>query len=335
MKSAAITTGARLHFGLLAHGQATGREFGGIGVMVDRPRFVLRAAPAPLDELNCGAWSGRIENFLARLRSGGATGVYTGPLRLDILESAAAHSGLGSGTQLGMAVAKILCVLADGREISGAELARRAGRGLRSALGLHGFQHGGLLIEAGQRGPGEISPLVARIDFPDRWRFVLARPAGSTGLSGVDETNSLAQLAPMPQAVTDRLCRIALMQILPAAIEHDFTPAAESIGQFGRLVGEYFAPVQGGVFAHERMRRLSCELEARKIQGFGQSSWGPTLFILCPDAEFADQLATDLANHPAGAGCEFTIAAPLNRGARVQVTDVAPMSNDECLKKPQ
>ena len=91
-------------------------------------------------------------------------------------------------------------------------------------------------------------------------------------------------------------------------------------------MGEYFAPVQGGIFADERMRRLTDVLEAREIHGFGQSSWGPTLFILCPDAQFAGQLTTDLANDPAGAECEFTIAAPLNQGARVQITDDAPAS---------
>ncbi len=251
----------------------------------------------------------------------GANCVFTGPLRLEIVQAPPAHAGLGSGTQRGMAVAKILSVLAGEPDMSAMELARRAGRGLRSALGLHGFQHGGLLVEAGQRAPGEISPLVAHVDFPDQWRFVLARPAGATGLSGTDELKGFARLAPMPQAITDRLCQIALMEILPAVIEHDFTQAGESIGQFGRLVGEYFAPIQGGVFADERMRRLAGVLESRGIRGFGQSSWGPTLFVLCPDADYASQLARDLSHDSAGAECEFTIAAPCNRGARVEVTE--------------
>lgn len=286
--------------------------------MIDRPGFVVRASIAPLDELDCGVWRDRVISLLARLRSAEASSVFPGPLRLEILQAPPAHAGLGSGTQLGMALARILSVLAGEFDISAEELARRAGRGLRSALGLHGFEHGGLLVEAGQRGPGEISPLVARVDFPDQWRFVLARPAGATGLSGADELNSFARLAPMPQATTDRLCRIAFMEILPACVERDFAQAAESIGQFGRLVGEYFAPVQGGVFADERMRLLAKVLEARDIRGFGQSSWGPTLFVLCPDSDYAVQLATDLANDPAGAECEFTIASPRNRGAGVQ-----------------
>ena len=339
MKSVVVTTGARLHFGLLAHqllahglmaqGQPAGREFGGIGLMVDRPGFVVRAAAAPVndrghasgDEFVCGTWRERVENLLAGLRSNATSSVVSKPLRLEILQAPPAHAGLGSGTQLGMAVAKALAVLAGENDVSAVELARRAGRGLRSALGLHGFEHGGLLVEAGQRGPGDISPLVARAVFPEHWRIVLARPAGATGVSGTDELHGFARLAPMQQTITDRLCRIVLMEILPAVYEHDFAKASNSIGQFGRLVGEYFAPVQGGVFAHERMRQLAAALAARGIHGFGQSSWGPTLFILCPDAEFASRLVGDLTSDPAGAACEFTIAGPCNHGAQVCVIE--------------
>lgn len=323
MKSAVVTTGARLHFGLLGHGQAGHREFGGIGVMIDRPGFVVRASPAPIDKLVCGVWHERVVALLARLRTAGSGSVVCEPLRLEILSAVPAHAGLGSGTQLGMAVAKVLSVLAGEPDISisAVELARRAGRGLRSALGLHGFQHGGLLAEAGQRESGKISPLVARVNFPEEWRFILARPAGATGLSGTDERNVFARLAPMSQAITDRLCRIALMEILPAAVEGDFAQAGESIGRFGRLVGEYFAPAQGGVFADQRMRRLAQVLEARDLHGFGQTSWGPTLFILCPDDEFARRLIVDLVGDPAGVECEFTIAGPRNQGAGVELID--------------
>ncbi len=320
MKSVVVTTGARLHFGLLAHGLAGGREFGGIGVMIDRPGFVVRASAGSADELDCGPWQERVEKLVAVLRTADAK--YTGPVKLEIVESPPAHAGLGSGTQLGMAVARIMSVRAGESDVPAAELARRAQRGLRSALGLYGFEQGGLLVEAGQRRPGEISPLVARVEFPREWRFVLVRPRGAAGLSGVHEVNGFARLAPMSQAVTECLCRIALLEILPAVAEHDFAQAGESIGQFGRLVGEYFAPVQGGVFAHARMREVAIWLESRRIRGFGQSSWGPTLFVLCPNDQSASGLVNDLAHDAAGTDCELTVAAPLNGGARVEVTDV-------------
>src|SRR5690349_7408193 len=98
MKSTVVTTGARLHFGLLGHGHAGHREFGGIGVMIDRPGFVVRASPAPIDELVCGVWHERVVALMTRLRSAGSGAC--GPLRLEILSAPPAHAGLGSGTQL-------------------------------------------------------------------------------------------------------------------------------------------------------------------------------------------------------------------------------------------
>jgi len=315
-RAVVVTTGSRLHFGLFAHGKSGRREFGGVGVMIDQPGFIVRGSVARFDQIVCAAdWRLRIETVVARLRDRHSPVATLGPLSLELLQSFPAHSGLGSGTQLAMAVAKVASVLAGEHEVAAEELARRSGRGLRSALGLYGFQHGGLMVEAGKTAPDEISPLVARVDLPAPWRFVLARPRRMTGLSGIEEAGGFSRLAPMPMRTTDRLCRIALMEILPAAMAHDYSAASESIGQFGRLVGEYFAPVQGGVFADERIRRIADLLAARNIRGVGQSSWGPTLFILCPDIDFARSLLDELAPQPEGADCEFQIAAPLNRGA--------------------
>ena len=220
-----------------------------------------------------------------------------------------------------MALARSLSLLAGESAPSAEELARRAGRGLRSSLGLHGFAYGGLLVDAGQSRPGEIGPLEARVEIPADWRFVLVRPRDAAGLSGSDEAGGFARLGPMPQAKTAKLRRLALSEIVPAVTERDFARAADSIQEFGQIVGNYFAPVQGGVLAHPDMRELVRRLAARRIKGFGQSSWGPTLFILCPDEVFASQLLADLASEPPCSHCELTIAAPFNRGATALVSE--------------
>jgi beta-RFAP synthase len=314
-----VTTGARLHFGLFAHGQKGRRQFGGVGAMIDRPGFVIRARPAPVDEWQCGLWQARVAELLSWLRASSRPEAVPAPLRLEIVQSPPAHAGLGSGTQLGMALAKICSIVAGERDVPAALLARRAGRGRRSAVGLYGFQYGGLVVEAGKQSPDEISPLVARVELPGGWRFVLVRPRGAMGISGSDEVAGFARLPPMSEAVTDRLCRITLTELLPAAAERDFQGAGAAIGELGRLVGEYFAAVQGGVFADEQMRRLAAKLTARGLRGLGQTSWGPTLFILSPDAASAQGLADDLARDHDTANCEITIAAPLNRSATVEL----------------
>jgi beta-RFAP synthase len=313
MNEVKIRTGSRLHFGLLSHGQTDRREFGGVGVMIDQPGFAVRIARADADHLECGAWQTRIATLTARLREAFACG----PVRIEISGSPPPHAGLGSGTQLGMALAQGLSLLAGETNVPATELARRAGRGARSALGLYGFEQGGLLVEAGRASAVRISPLVARTSFPAEWRFLLVRPRGGAGLSGAEEVGGFARLPPMPLATTERLCRIALTELLPAVIERDFTAAANSIGEFGRLVGESFAPVQGGVFADPQMRTLAPLLERRGWRGCGQSSWGPTLFVLCPGSAAATELSAELKSLPECAGCELTIASALNCGASI------------------
>jgi len=324
VREVTVSTGARLHLGFFSYGRAGRRQFGGVGVMVDRPGFVVNARLADRDVLECGTWTTRVETLLSQLRSRqtsdgvtGRDGVLQMPVHIEVREAPPAHSGLGSGTQLGMALAGICSIFAGEEDVPAQELALRALRGRRSALGLYGFQYGGLLIEAGKRAESEISPLVARTDFPADWRFVLVRPRGVEGISGADEATGFAQLPSMPEALTGRLCRIALTEILPAVIEMDFANASAAIGEFGALVGEYFAPVQGGVFAHPQMRRLAAALASRGLRGVGQTSWGPTLFALCPGAAAAHDLVTDMSGEPAAADCDFTIAVPLNRGASV------------------
>ena len=78
-----------------------------------------------------------------------------------------AHSGLGSGTQLGLAVARALAELSRSRRPRPV-LARAVERGRRSAIGTWTFALGGFIVEGGRRRTGaeEIAPLLARYRGP-------------------------------------------------------------------------------------------------------------------------------------------------------------------------
>jgi beta-RFAP synthase len=237
-------------------------------------------------------------------------------MRID--EAIPGHIGLGSGTQLGMAVAKVLSALVGENSVKPSELARRVNRGRRSALGIHGFATGGFLVDGGKRTEGDVGALLDRADFPVEWRFVLVTPADATGLSGNAELDAFARLPAMPAGTTGRLCSILLLELLPAVLEADFDTCGAALYEFGRLVGDYFAPVQGGTYATPATTELVRRLRQRGIRGVGQTSWGPTLFALCPDPPAAEELKRDLAASR-WCDCRFSIAAPLNRGALVRL----------------
>jgi beta-RFAP synthase len=216
-------------------------------------------------------------------------------------------------------VARALAAACGLTHCGAADLARWAGRGARSALGVHGFARGGFLVEAGKTSREALAPLVAHRDFPEEWPIVLVLPAEAQGLHGLGETQAFARLAAegLPQARTDRLCRLVLLGLLPALAERDLPAFGEAVYEFNRLVGEAFRPVQGGVYAHPRGAEVVAFVRRQGVRGVGQSSWGPALFAVTSDPERAAALAQDLRRHFSLQPGEVLVTGAANDGAAV------------------
>ena len=202
---------------------------------------------------------------------------------------------MGVGTQLSLAVARALLKLAGLPDPGPSELARLTGRGARSGIGLHGFQHGGLIVDGGRKREGGVPPLLARASFPEEWRILIVQPPGTSGLHGSDESQAFARLPAISRGAIDALCRLVLIEILPAVIEHDLETFGAALGELQERVGASFAPAQGGVYATPQAALIVNELKNLGFAGTGQSSWGPTIyaFSAMPGDEIdllADQL---------------------------------------------
>jgi beta-ribofuranosylaminobenzene 5'-phosphate synthase len=314
-----VRTGARLHFGLLAIDPPHGRQFGGAGLMVDAPGFDLVAERADADSVSGGSVSiqQRVQHFVQRLRSTSQSPIP--PLKITIREEIPSHCGLGSGTQLGLAVATITAGFGDATLPSVRERAERLGRGKRSAIGMYGFELGGWLVDGGQAKPGVISPLITRMEWPAEWPWVLITPPESEGLSGVAEQNAFQRLAPMSELTTARLCRSLLLDLLPAIVDRDFASVSEALWDYGKTVGEYFLPVQQGLFADVRMARLADQLRRDGLSGIAQTSWGPTIAVMCQSPTVAGQLVSNLQAHGPWRDCRVQEVAARNHGADVVI----------------
>ncbi|MBL8850887.1 MAG: hypothetical protein JNG89_14510 [Planctomycetaceae bacterium] len=322
-----ITTGTRLHFGPLAVGAAQGRSFGGVGLMVDGPGWEVIVERAADDEVRGS------ENLLELIgRTRRSSPVAVPPCRVTVVRAAPRHRGLGSGTQLALAVARGLTMLAGETDLSVTELARRTERAWRSAIGTHGFAYGGFLVDAGTitaSTPAElqrhgatsnrVGSLACRLPFPAAWRFVLVAPPEESGLSGAAEKEAFGALPSMRTETTGLLCQIALTELLPAVQEEHFVGFCDALDAFGRFVGAYFRPVQGDVFANPRMAQLAAELRTGGIRGIAQTSWGPTIAICRANEAAALRLQADLAGRAGWADCETHVVRALNSGARVVV----------------
>src|SRR2546430_1480649 len=128
-----VTTGSRLHFGLLGLSGSTGRAFGGCGLMVREPAVSVTVCPA--DEWRAaGPLAARALAFAKRFAESLPPDSLE-PQQVTVEECPPEHVGLGVGTQLGLAVARAINRTAGLPDLPAAELARRVGRGARSAVG--------------------------------------------------------------------------------------------------------------------------------------------------------------------------------------------------------
>ena len=273
-----LRTPSRLHFGLLSWGLKAARQFGGVGLMVDAPGLTI-AAESSETWKSVGPLATRVLDFAGRAAEGLAgRGIAVRPASFAVLEAPPEHVGLGVGTQLGLGVARLLCELAGFARPTISDLAELSGRGLRSGIGLHGFERGGLIVDGGRASPEGIPPLLARLDFPGEWSTLVVIPGPVPGLHGHAEVQAFADLSPSTDALTERLCRLLLLGLLPAVAERDLPRFGEALEEIQERVGQGFASAQGGTFARRELGAIVDEMRASGLHGVGQSSWGPTLY---------------------------------------------------------
>jgi beta-ribofuranosylaminobenzene 5'-phosphate synthase len=311
MMSVRVEAPARLHMGMLDIAGDGVRRFGGLGVALSRPAVVVEARPDD-DITTEGPDAERALAVARRCRE--ALGL-AGGARVRVLEAIPAHVGLGSGTKLALAVTAAMAALA-GQTPEPAAVARAAGRGARSAVGLWTFVLGGLVVEGGVRpGTEQPAPLLARHAIPGEWRCVLAIPHAEPGLSGGEEEEAFARLRPDPDRAA-LISQLVLTSLLPGLAEADLTEFGAALTRVQRLVGESFASVQGGVF-HPRAGPLVDALLRLGAAGAGQSSWGPAVYGIVRDEQTGRDLARRMEAELAGGG-RVELVRFDNRGARVE-----------------
>jgi beta-RFAP synthase len=271
--------------GFIDLSSSLGRHFGSIGVALNDIQTQLILTPAEQCRVT-GECASRAEKCLRALCSALRVSNH---LHLHIEQAIPEHVGLGSGTQMSLAVGMALSAL-YGLNLSVREVAALTERGLRSGIGIGVFEQGGLIVDGG-RGENTITPpVLARLPIPEHWRFILVFDERGQGLHGQQELQAFKTLPPFPQSEAQRLCYLLLMQALPALAEHDLISFGAVISQLQNAVGEHFAPAQGGVFTSPEVAQAMKWLEQQGATAIGQTSWGPTGFCVVDNAELADSL---------------------------------------------
>ena len=285
-----IRTPSRVHITLIDLHGGSGRVDGGIGITLDEPGMLLEAELSPVFSVSGGDPAlqervrGIVTDVLQKLGAGGSVAV-------TIRSSYPSHVGLGSGSQLGLAVARAIAEL-HGRHLPVRELAKIVSRGGTSGIGTAAFEYGGFIVDGGHRfgaggektdfRPSAASrgvsppPVIARHDFPSDWRILLAIPEVPAGASGNRESDIFRNHCPVPLDEVRELSHEILMRMLPGIASRDLDLFGSSVNAVQRLgfkkVELSLQPLQ--------VTGLLEVLRESGAAGAGLSSFGPAVYAV-------------------------------------------------------
>ena len=156
-----------------------GRHFGSIGVALNEISTRLTMTPAEHFKITGAAEerARRCARSLCKQLS------VSDNLEIHVKTAIPEHVGLGSGTQMSLAIGMALNAL-YGLGLSVRDIARLTDRGARSGIGIGVFEQGGLVVDGGRGEQTIVPPVLVHMDIPDDWRFILVFDKRGQGLQG-------------------------------------------------------------------------------------------------------------------------------------------------------
>ena len=319
---ATVRAGARLHVGFTNLSLAHERLYGGIGVALAEPRVVVSATPASTVRAR--------DDLAAEYARRSADLLDVPGAAVTVEQQLPRHVGLGSGTQLALAVHAAIAAAHD-EPVDVRAAAPALGRGGRSGVGVAGFERGGLVVDGGhpttrfttappERGEWSVPPILAAHGLPADWRFVLAIPDAARGRCGDEEDATMRSVVERASpALADEVAGVVVRQLLPAAARGDRTAFAAALAEVERCNGAWYAEEQGGVFRPPVGTIVEALRRRDAIDVAGQSSWGPAAYGLttADAADRAAEAATDALDE-AGVHGDVIITSAASDGATVE-----------------
>ncbi len=318
-----IETPSRIHVTLTDLSGSSGRVDGGVGITLDEPNILVEAERSN-DLVVLGENADRASDAAKAVRES----LGLGGARLTVRHSYKTHIGLGSGTQLGIAVGMALCELYH-KSVTVRDIARIVRRGGTSGIGTAAYEMGGFIIDGGHTyGPGKdkhdfrpssasggIRPpsVIARHVFPHKWKILLATPDIAKGAYGQKEEDIFREYCPVPPADVHELCYQILVKMVPSLVEEDLDGFGEAINRVQELG---FKKVEV-MLQHPVVHRLMAAMREAGAACAGLSSFGPTVYAITDTQSRDIEAAANEAMEEVGG--RFLITRSRNEGARVRI----------------
>ncbi len=266
-----IETPRRLHLGIIDPSGSLGRKFGSLGAGIEGG-YLVKIEESDGTKIFADREDREdIEDALEKMDCRYSTGF---DFLIKVERRIERHIGLGSTTQLklavGYGVARLRKIDAEIEEIS-----KTLGRGKNSGASTYVFKYGGFVIDAGVK--KDFPPLVFREKIPEDWAFLLLIPRAKRGFDEKEEGKIMDSVVGKSE-IAEKISHRILMGLIPAIRESNIEDFGRFLSEIQTLVGKHFEDYQGGVFRGDI--EILTDFLRQKTYGFGQSSWGPTLYGL-------------------------------------------------------
>ncbi|MBI5158789.1 hypothetical protein HY992_01575 [Candidatus Micrarchaeota archaeon] len=320
IKRVSVKTPSRLHFALVDLNGESGRVDGGAGVALEKPnaKITLEKIEAR-GEKQANEQTTRTSkkqagnenevigtNEQRRKQIEHVLNFFNGNFRVEVEEEIPSHVGLGSTTQLLLAVAKA-CEELNGGKKSIRELACLVGRGGTSGVGVKAFESGGFIVDAGHSfGKGNEKEaflpssaasapppeIVFHSQLPKEWLFACVLPGKrETMIYGEKEKNIFQEKCPIPKSEVEKTKKIVYEELIESVREKDAVSFGECLNAlqesgFKKIEWEYQSKEMQEAF----------ELLKRKCLGAGLSSFGPLVFGFTDKNKIARKIKEEFEN---------------------------------------
>jgi beta-ribofuranosylaminobenzene 5'-phosphate synthase len=331
-----VTTPCRIHLSLIDENGYTGRVDGGIGLMLDRPNVIFEATNhAEVFKIEAHKYYRESIEVINEQASKifKAFNINNKNFHFNLKRYFPSHVGLGSKTQLSLAIAVAITKLKNINHTSLKALTRLVDRGGTSGIGWRGFEQGGFIVDAGHEfGEGKeketflpssaskkANPAltILRYPIPEHWRFVLVIPNVKKGAYGDEEISIFQSHAPIPKEEVNEVSHQILMKIVPGIIK-------QNLGCFGeglkRIQNIGFKKIEISL-QHEIVKKTLTFFEEYGVKAYGMSSFGPSVIGIVESDEEANKLLKDVQMRLNSTGGHIYLCRPNNNGAKIEFVD--------------
>ncbi|MCX8172913.1 MAG: beta-ribofuranosylaminobenzene 5'-phosphate synthase [Archaeoglobaceae archaeon] len=309
-----IKTPSRIHITLIDMNGTLGRLDGSVGFAISEPFVEIEAFES--DEVLVKGRAQNLDRFLSTAKK--LKDYFGKGIEIIVKSDYQSHVGLGSGTQIALAIGKAFSMLYNPK-LTVREIAEIVGRGGTSGIGVAVFEFGGFIVDGGHSikekkdflpsSASKARPpkIVSRLEFP-HWNVIVLIPK-LKGAYGSSEVDFFKKSCPIPLEDVREICHLVLMKMLPAVAEEDLESFLEAVKRIQNL----------GFKKAEIERYGKIIREFLNLFPAGMSSTGPSVFTVVDGNP--KPLAKEMVSYfkEFELECEEIITKGRNRGAEVEL----------------